>query len=516
MPFELETFGGIMSRTKKLAYNTITSLIYNIVVVICSFILPRYFLTHYGSSVNGLVRSISNFISFVSLFNMGVNAVVKSALYKPLAENDNAEVSRILKSAGNFFKLLAKLLGVYVFILIIAYPCIISEQFDFLYIASLFVILSIGTFVQYYFGVTRQLLLNSDQKAYIPFGLDILTVIANTAVSVLLISHDYSIHLVMLVTTLIFLSKPLFLVLYVKKHYSIDPDIELSEEPIKQKWNGLAQHISTVVMQRTDVIILTMFSTLKNVSIYSTYFMVIGGIKKLILSVTAGIELVIGDMLAKQEQKLLLKTFEIYEWIMHNVVTLLYTITAVLITDFIKVYTLSVDDANYILPVFAILLTAATALHGYRCPYSVVIHAAGHFKQTQKSAVIETVINIILSVLLVMKYGLIGVAIGTIVAMIYRTLYFVWYLSDNIINRPVKHYIQYVVIDGIIITAIYFATQSIAMNEITYYCWFIKALKVTAISAAISLLINIILKRKYIKNIKFLFGKKPEITLSNE
>lgn len=505
-----------MSRKKKLAYNTITSLIYNIVVVICGFILPRYFLTHYGSSVNGLVRSISNFISFVSLFNMGLNAVVKSALYKPLAENDNVEVSRILKSAGIFFRLLARLLVVYVLILIIVYPYIISEKFDFIYTASLFVILSIGAFVQYYFGVTRQLLLNSDQKAYIPFGLDILTLIANTAVSVALIIHNYSIHLVMLVSTLIFMIKPLFLVLYVKKHYSIDSGIELTEEPIKQKWNGLAHHISTVVLQRTDVIILTIFSTLKNVSVYSTYFMVIGGIKKLILSMTAGIELLIGDMLAKQEQKLLLKTFEIYEWIMHNVVTLLYTITAVLITDFIKVYTLSVNDANYILPVFAILLTAATALHGYRFPYSVVIHAAGHFKQTQNSAVIETLINIILSIILVMKYGLIGVAIGTIAAMIYRTLYFVWYLSGNIINRPVKHYIHYVLIDCIIISAIYFATSSITMDEITYYCWFIKALKVTAISAAISFLVNVILKRNYLKNIKILFSKKTATTLANE
>ena len=63
-----------------------------------------------------------------------------------------------------------------------------------------------------------------------------------------------------------------------------------------------------------------------------------------------------------------------------------------------------------------------------RLPYNAMVFAAGHYKQTQLSAIIEAVINIVVSVVLVSKWGLVGVAIGTFAAMTYRTLYLVLYL----------------------------------------------------------------------------------------
>ena len=91
-----------MSRRKKLFYNTVVSLIYQIVAFVCGFILPKYFLTYYGSSVNGLVSSITQFLGFITLAEAGVGAVVQSALYKPLADRDNEQISRIMISSDRF------------------------------------------------------------------------------------------------------------------------------------------------------------------------------------------------------------------------------------------------------------------------------------------------------------------------------------------------------------------------------------------------------------------------------
>ena len=52
-----------------------------------------------------------------------------------------------------------------------------------------------------------------------------------------------------------------------------------------------------------------------------------------------------------------------------------------------------------------------------------MVYAAGHFKETQLSSIIEAVLNIVLSVLLVLKFGLVGVAIGTGTARWKRELY---------------------------------------------------------------------------------------------
>lgn len=106
-----------------------------------------------------------------------------------------------------------------------------------------------------------------------------------------------------------------------------------------------------------------------------------------------------------------------------------FTITGILIIPFVKLYTVGVADANYIVPVFAVLITLAQASYSIRTPYETMVLAANHFKQTQNSAMIEVVMNVFISIILVFKFGLIGVAIGTLVAMLYRTFYFVYYLK---------------------------------------------------------------------------------------
>ena len=65
-----------MTRKTKLLLNTSTSFIYQLTVIACGFILPKLFLTYYGSEVNGLVSSITQFLGFIALCECGVGAVV--------------------------------------------------------------------------------------------------------------------------------------------------------------------------------------------------------------------------------------------------------------------------------------------------------------------------------------------------------------------------------------------------------------------------------------------------------
>ena len=78
------------NREKLLVYNSITSLVGQIASVICGFVLTRLILGRYGSETNGLVASITQFLGFISFLELGIGAVVKSALYMPLAEGLDA------------------------------------------------------------------------------------------------------------------------------------------------------------------------------------------------------------------------------------------------------------------------------------------------------------------------------------------------------------------------------------------------------------------------------------------
>lgn len=154
----------------------------------------------------------------------------------------------------------------------IIYPYIANQNFGFIYTATLIAAISISSFAQYYFGIVNSLLLNADQRGYIQYNAQTVTIILNTIVCAIMISMNGTIQVVKLVTSIIYLARPIILQIYVNNHYKINWKIKYTQEPIKQKWNGVAQHVASVVLDGTDTIVLTVFSTLSNVSIYSVYF----------------------------------------------------------------------------------------------------------------------------------------------------------------------------------------------------------------------------------------------------
>ena len=479
-----------MDRKRKLLLNTYTSLLFQITSIVCGFVLPRLILGHFGSEVNGLVNSISQFLHIITFTELGVGAVVESTLYKPLAEKNNVLASQVVVSADKFFNTIGKILLAYVIALCGFYPFIAKQDFGWVYTATLVAAMSISTFAQFYFGVVDRLLLTADQRGFVQYSSQFITLIVNTAACAVLIYFGCSIHVVKITTSLIYLVRPIVLRAYVRKHYAIDRKIKYEGEPIKQKWNGIAQHFASVVLDQTDTIILTVFSTLSNVSIYSVYHLVIYGIKQLFLSTTNGVRALIGELWAKQELEKLNDFFGYVEWIIHTLTVVLFGCAGILIIPFVTVYTKGITDANYIQPLFAILIVIAHAGHCLRMPYNTMILAAGHYKQTQHNYIIAALLNIIISIITVKFYGLIGVAIGTLVAMFYQTVWMAFYISKNINKWPFKTFLKRLFVDIIEVSVIIICTIFIKMPTTSYLGWLILALEVFSIAIIIVIIIN--------------------------
>lgn len=485
-------------RSRKLALNTISSFLFQITSIICGFILPRLILTSYGSEVNGLVNSISQFLGIISFLELGMGAVVQSTLYRPLAEKDNDSISKVIKSANSFFQRIALILLIYVVVLIISYPFFTNSSFDFAFIGTLIGAMSISFFAQYYFGVVDRLLLTADQHGYVQYIAQIITLVLNTIICGISIYFGGSIQIVKLLTSIIFLGRPLFLRYYVNSHYQIDRKITYTEEPIKQKWNGVAQHVSAVILDGTDTIVLSLFSTLSNVSVYSVYHLVVYGVKQLVLSMTNGIQALLGELWAKKEIDILRRTFAWTEWGIHTSVVFIFGCTASLIVPFVQVYTRGVNDVNYNVPVFAFLITLAHAMHCIRLPYNLMILAGGHYKQTQNNYIIAAMLNIVVSIVMVSFFGLIGVAIGTLVAMIYQTIWMAWYDSRNFMNWPFRKFMRQMFVDmGTFIICFYICSR-LRVKELSYYYWFILAVKVVFIWLVVMIITNTVFYREYV------------------
>ncbi|NTQ65433.1 polysaccharide biosynthesis C-terminal domain-containing protein, partial [Enterococcus faecium] len=454
-----------MNRNKKLLWNTTAGIVKQITVTICGFILPRFLIMYYGSSVNGLISSIAHFLSFVALLEMGIGPVIQANLYKPLAEKNVDMISQIVKSAERFYRRIAMIIIGYTGVLVFFMPLIFETEYDWFFTGSLIVIISISTVAQYFFGATYQSLLNADQKAYVQLILQILTILINTIGSIVLIKFGVSIQMVKLLTALVFLIRPFGQMMYVKKNYSINKNVRLIGEPIKQKWNGFAQHLSTSICENIDVVLLTFFSNLQSISIYSVYYSVTFGITSIIMTAAGGLESFFGNMIVKNENKNLYNSFSYIEWLIHSGVSVIFSTAATMILPFVALYTDGVHDAKYIQPVFSITMILAYAFQCLRIPYFRLIKAAGHFKETQNGSFISTGINLVLSIVLLPKLGLVGIAIGTLVAMLFHTLYFVYYLSKNILYRKAYYFIKNMLIDIVVFTVTYFVMKFIITNE---------------------------------------------------
>ena len=495
-------------KNKRLHVNIFVSLLSQLLTMLCGFLLPRFMLVAYGSDVNGLITSISQFLGFISFLQFGLGAVVQSTLYKPLAEKDWNKVSEVYVSAQRFFRKIAVIFVGYVLILFVVYPRINASAFDSWFIVLLISILSINLFAQYYFGIVNQLLLTADQKAYIPLGLDVITVLLNTLTSIVLIHYGMPVQGVKLVSALIFLLRPLVLAIYVKKMYMINRRVKYFDEPIKQKWNGFAQHLSSTIMDNTDVMVLTFFSTMGNVSIYHVYNMIAFGIRQFIISASVGIQSFFGNLLANESPDEVRGEFEFTEAILHYVITLLFVLTAILIVPFVRVYTLGITDADYNVPLFAFILVLAQCFYCYKSIYYIIIKAAGHYKQTQCSAIIEMVINLGVSVLCVVHWGLIGVAIGTFIANVYRTGYFAKYLSGSIIKIRLRDTVIRFLTDIMVLFITFLATSFIKLEEVSYWGWVMMAVKVIPCCILISIVINMLVSWLFYPKILFRIKKK--------
>lgn len=485
---------NLSNRNSLLKVNTVASLTYQLVTLVCGFILPRLIIGYYGSSVYGLISSLTQFLGVIALLELGMGAVVPASLYKPLAEKDSNGISKIVVSSERFYRKIGLVMIFYVIGLTVFYPMIVDE-FPFLYTASLLVIIASSTFAQYFFGITYSLLLTADQRQYITYIVNGSTIIINLILSFLLIKLGCSIHIVKLVSSLIFITRPVIFATYVKRHYNINKHITFEVEPIKQKWNGIAQHLAFAVQEKIGVVILSLMSTLESVSIYSVYYLIVSGLRGLIYSITSSLTSFLGNILAKDEKDTLLRDFYRIEWSMHTITVLLFSSAAVLIVPFVRVYTAGITDANYIVPVFPYLMCAAVACRCLQLPYNIVVQAAGHFKETQGSAILEPVIDIIITIALIGKMGLNGVALGMLVAMIYRMLYLSIYLTHYILQTSKHQLLKRFFTDLVLTASIVGFCSMIPTASTTYLSWGVVAVEVFLVAIVATLIVNFIFYR---------------------
>lgn len=483
-------------RGKKTAINTVAALLQEFVKILCGFILPRIILTKFGSDYNGLTTSITQFLAVAVLFRSGVGGATRAALYKPIADGDQKEFSAIIKATDIYMKKIALLLGVFIILFAFIYPLLVNSDFTWLFVFSLFIIIGFSSFAESFFGITYLIVLQATQRLWISSLLHSICYIMNLVIAMLLIYGGASIHLVKLGSALVYVLYPVVIGIVVRKMYRIDKNVEPNNQAIAQRWDAFWHQVSVFVMSNSPVIILTAFCNIIEVSVYSIYNLVISSLKSLIYCFTSGLEAAFGNMIAKNETKILNQNVSVVEFFLFNITTIVYTTAASMILSFVMIYTTGITDVDYYRPEYAYIILLAQFFSCFRYPYQIVVQAAGHYKQTRNGAMIEPMINIVVSVICVIQFGIIGVAIGMLCATVFRTIQYSIYASKHILQRSIAVVMGKLVYCLAQVVIVLFLLNCLPIAEpANYLDWAVLGVISVSIATAVALLFAVVFSR---------------------
>lgn len=487
-----------MTRTDKFFYNALSSLIYQIAHLLSGIIIPRVMLSAYGSEINGLVSSISQFVSYFALVEAGLAAASVFALYKPLANGDNQRISEVVCESRDLYYKSGYIFGTLLMLLAVIYPFIVGPlALSRLQMALLVIALGGATVINFFITAKYRVIITADQKNYILNFLHTVYIFLYTVAVVVLTKLNVNIVLLRYISLIIILITPIYLHFYMKKRYKeVNYRAKYKKGAIKQRWDALILQLLGTVHTSFPVVIATIFTSLKEVSVYSIYNMVVLGIQQMMGVFGTGLSASFGELLAKKEYQTFKKAYEQYELMTYIIITVALSCTMVLIQPFVDIYTAGVTDANYHRPLIGFLFVLNAVCFCIKNPQGSLVSSAGLFKDTKKQTIIQTSIAVVLGLLLVKPFGIAGILIGRILSNVYRDIDLIIYIPRKIGHISIRKSFKRVslIFVQMIVICLPFVFMKISANS--FMEWVIKAIFVFAYSLVVCVVFNMLLDRK--------------------
>ena len=497
-------------RKSNIYKSAIVGLLEEIVSIVSGFVLPRMILSCFGSDYNGIIASVTQFIGCITLLKSGIGMATKAALYDPLYHNEKEKIEGIMSATMKFLRRVSYIFIVGIIVFACIYPFCLDENFSWGFTASLVLIVSLGTFFQYYFGLGNQLLLEADQKYYIVAIITIVNVFFSTIISVVCMKLGMSIHGVKLSSSIVYCSTPIILNCYVNKKYNLNRKADPDWNSISKRWDAFGMQIANFVNSNTDIIIVSLFLNMKEVSVYTIYYLVINGIKKIVVRLSTGVEAALGNLKAESNSEKLKNNFLLFEFVLNFICSFMFSCLIILIVPFVNIYTKGITDVNYTRIVFAIVACTAELFFCLRLAYTYMVQATGAFSETKQYFYIEAVINIVFSVALVNYMGLVGVVIGTLIAMLYRTIVLAYFVYNKVIEVNFWHFVKGMATTIGSITICSYVGLPIILNlQINdYFQWFEIAIVVGIFSIIATTMIRVLTDFIFMKKITQMIIKR--------
>lgn len=501
-----------LSKKKASLRNMFFMTIYQLITAIFGFILPNMIMHVYGAELHGYTTSISSIMSYIGLINAGLAPAAIQALYEPLAKNNIQRLNEVLNAINRFYTISGCLYTVAVTVIAFILPHILGEQLPASITISLMLVIGAGSTLECFIYSKYRVLLQADQRLYVVAIADSVIYFFRIGIQISLILNRSSIVYVMAIPAVMVVFRMLILSFYCKKMYSgLDTMVLPDNKALSKRWSAMIHQFATLIVNNTDVTLLTIFGNLVQVSIYSVYNLIFSHVNLLFNSVfSSGTVASFGRLIHEGKQERVDEAYNIYEFGYYVIVSFVYGVAASMILPFISIYTKGMSKIQYYNPGIAFLFIIIGLSNHFRMPGVTLITAAGHFKETQGRALLEAGINLSVSLLLIKSLGMYGLLIGTVCSFMYRTVDIIYYTHKKLLNIPIHITILRTIKSGITVMAsvfIYRIFFNIYKMD-SWLVWIAYAVIDSIITLIIAVMINYVTEKEMVEKCWKLFVRK--------
>lgn len=404
-------------RTENSIKNAVVAFVSNFVLIIVGFISQAIFKNCLGQDYLGLNGLFTSIVSMLSIVELGLGTALIYHLYKPVAENDIETIKTLMHFYRVSYRVIAAIIIVAGALLM---PFLhlfvkIDVTVNIHYIFALFVVESAFSYLLSY----KRSIIYAHQENYIVNAVHIGYVIGLNACQIffLIKTSDYILYLWIKIAFRILENIVVTIIANKKYPYirqnNIAPMDTIIRDDIVKKVKGLFLHrIGSYLVLGTDNIIISRFLNIGVVGIYSSYSMITSGIKNLFAQVYYSITASVGNLLVLDKER----AYEVYkEMLFANYwLSCFCSISFYIISKPFVVLWLGNEFVLPEMTTFVIMLNLYFDTYGYTI--GAFKSAAGIFHEDRWIPMIQSVINIITSIILAKVCGLTGVVIGTILS----------------------------------------------------------------------------------------------------
>ncbi|HHT04600.1 MAG TPA: hypothetical protein GX005_09825, partial [Bacteroidales bacterium] len=236
-------------RTKNVAYGSLATALLSVVTMLSGLIIPRQIILAFGSEVNGIANSITQFISYFTLLEAGLAGSAIFSLYKPLATKDKPVINGILSASKQYYNRIALLYlgGVVLFSIIFSVVGTdILSQGDLLLLS---LAIGLGGVLEFSTMAKYRVLLTAAQKTYVVALATSVSIAVKVIVLYIALYLESGIILIKALTGLTILVRSLILYIYVKRNFR---HVSFTEKPNKE-----------ALQQRGDVLLRQLLSSVQ-------------------------------------------------------------------------------------------------------------------------------------------------------------------------------------------------------------------------------------------------------------